>query len=705
MAEKFIDQVEGLTNLVIGTTPTTTDFDTFLADGVRDVTERVLRFRPNLAPSFSNTVSLENANGYDLDGAQVLGVSRENGTAEEFIVAEPINFNQRFITKDPTSLSYKSKFNPAWYEYEGKIYTVPDAGDSDNRAFITYVSFTAPGNQESTIAYFPNKYEPLVALYAAAKVVEVNISSVTLPPDLSVNIPVPVTISGPSFSSDDAEIQNAVNNFTKTLSGIAPTYNYNNTLLGLTGLQDFLAYGSFTELAPKIYNVEQPLPIPQATLSYDGPISTLVQYSDVGERKIRDRVVSVTPPEYQKPILALTTWSFTESPDTSHLTPPDPAPLTLFHTDFSAAGDPPTLWDPESEDSAGTNLEVEGLVWGVFNQALLEDDFDKAAAELTKITQITSLRQDEFNKNMEVYKENIGRISEKLADSDKTWGMNLARFSADLGKYQADVNNVFTKWTHDFNRESTKFTQENTHIMSQLTQEITSSLNDYNRDKALYDAEVAAITKDIENAFSLAVKNSELEDELELQNAINAAKKEVDQWQTALKRYELSMTKYTTDVSANLETYKVDLNKELDKWKTRQWHLLGKYKDDITQASKVFDAENAAYQASLQRDISELTSTAEASVQKMDLSTNVDLTNKAQKLQGEIQKYSAEMDKYVGEVGAYEKAVATRIQEYTSEVQSKTTEYTWLVEQYNRLKQEYETAFMVMSPQATAAPK
>ena len=114
---------------------------------------------------------------------------------------------------------------------------------------------------------------------------------------------------------------------------------------------------------------------------------------------------------------------------------------------------------------------------------------------------------------------------------------------------------------------------------------------------------------------------------------------------------------------------------------------------------------NAAYQASLQRDISELTSTAEASVQKMDLSTNVDLTNKAQKLQGEIQKYSAEMDKYVGEVGAYEKAVATRIQEYTSEVQSKTTEYTWLVEQYNRLKQEYETAFMVMSPQATAAPK
>ena len=52
--------------------------------------------------------------------------------------------------------------------------------------------------------------------------------------------------------------------------------------------------------------------------------------------------------------------------------------------------------------------------------------------------------------------------------------------------------------------------------------------------------------------MQLATKNAELEDNLELQNAINAAKKELDQWQTDLKRYELSMTKYTQDVDSNL---------------------------------------------------------------------------------------------------------------------------------------------------------
>ena len=160
---------------------------------------------------------------------------------------------------------------------------------------------------------------------------------------------------------------------------------------------------------------------------------------------------------------------------------------------------------------------------------------------------------------------------------------------------------------------------------------LVKSLINTIRRRALFDAQVSAVTKDVENSYNLAVKNAELEDELELQNAINAAKKEVDQWQTALKRYELSMNKYTTDVTSNLERYKTDLNKELEGWKNRQVNLLAAHKDDVDEASKIFDAENAVYQATLQRDMSELTAKVESTVQKMELSTNVDLTNQAQK--------------------------------------------------------------------------
>jgi hypothetical protein len=707
----FKAQVEGLTTLEIGTTPSTPEFETFLADGVKDVIERVLKFKPQLAPNFAKTTAMTDATGVDLGGAQVLGVVRENGTATEYVAAEPLNFNQRFIANDTTSLNYKSKFNPGWYEKDGKVFTIPDAGASGSSANITHVSYFSPSNDDVSIDNFPDKYEHLVALYAAIKTVDVNVSALTIPNDLSIDIEVPVTISAPSFTAEEASLQNDVVTFTKSLSGIAPTYNFNNTFLGLTALQDFLTFSSYIKKAPLIYDVDQPLSIPFATLSYDGPISTLVQYSDPNFSKLLDKIALLTPPVYTKPILTTTSWSFKSSPDIDSLTPPNPAALAVYNTDYSTVGDPPIPWNPGTDAATGADEgddvtvaynEASGqqLDWEVFNDALADDDYEKATAELTKISQMVTLRQDTFSKEMEVYKEKVARVDAKIGDADKNWSMALARFGADLGKYQADVGNIYTTWTHDFNRESTKFTQENTHIMSQLAQEVTQTLNAYNAEKAVYDAAVTAVTKDIENAYNLAVKNAELEDNLELQNAINAAKKEVDQWQTALKRYELSMTKYTTDVSANLERYKVDLNKELDTWKTRMNHLLGKYKDDVTQANKIFDAENAVYQASLQKDMAELSATVEATIQKMDLSTNLDMTNKAQKLQGEIQTYNSEMDKYVAELQSYEKRVSTRVQEYTTEVQNKQMDYTWLKEQYDRLKGEYENTFMIMAPQA-----
>ena len=330
---------------------------------------------------------------------------------------------------------------------------------------------------------------------------------------------------------------------------------------------------------------------------------------------------------------------------------------------------------------------------------LLQRMIEKATAELTKISHRTSLRQDEFAKAMEAYKEKIARIGEIEANNkDKTWAMNLAKVGHDLSLYTQEVSNIFTKWTHDFNRESTIYTQLNTQKLALAAQNVSEELNEYNRLKGIYDAEISAVTKDIDNALQLATKNAELEDNLELQNAINAAKKELDQWQTDLKRYELSMTKYTQDVATNLDRYKTDLNRELDTWKSRQSNLLAKFKDDIVDASKVFDAENTVYQATIQRDLAELTSSAEASVQKMDLSTNVSLTNKAQELQGEIQKYNSKVDKYIAEVQTYEKKVATKVQEYTTTVSNKQMDYTWLKEQYDRLKAEYEANFAMLAP-------
>ena len=693
------EQVEGLTSLTIGTTPTTSEFETFLADGVKDVVDRILQFKPQLMPNFAKTSSLSSSSGLDIGGAQVLGVVRET-SAGEYRVAEPINLNKRFIAKDSTSLEYRSKFNPGWYELDGKVFTIPDAGGSGSGASVTHISYASPTNSDTTISDFPSQYERYVALYAAIKVVDASLSATSVPDDLSIVEDVPVVVEAPSYAAIDASLQNAVDSFSKVLSGSAPKYNLNNTKIGITTLEDFLTFSSFTTDAPLIYDVEQPLPLPTASLSYDGPISTLVQYSDESINKLLTKVQALTPPAYTKQDFSLDPWTFYESPTFDDISVPDLPAEVGYVLDFAAAGPIPTPWEPGSDNATGTGSgSTQELDWAVFDTALGEDDYEKASAELTKISHLTTLRQDEFSKAMEVYKENVARINEKEANNkDKTWTMNLAKAGSALSLYQQKVSDRFTKWTHDFNRESTIYTQINTQKLSEATANAAEELNEYNRLKGIYDAEISAITKDIDNALQLATKNAELEDNLELQNAINAATKEVDQWQTELKRYELSMTKYAQDISTNLERYKADLGRELDTWKTRQVNLLSKFKDDITDATKVFDAENAVYQATIQRDLAELTSSAEASVQKMDLSTNVSLTNKAQELQGEIQKYNSKVDKYIAEVQTYEKKVATKVQEYTTTVSNKQMDYTWLKEQYDRLKAEYEANFAMLAP-------
>ena len=72
----FKAQVEGLTSLTIGTTPTTSEFETFLADGVKDVVDRIIQFKPLLTHNFAKSTSLSSSSGLDLGGAQVIGVVR-----------------------------------------------------------------------------------------------------------------------------------------------------------------------------------------------------------------------------------------------------------------------------------------------------------------------------------------------------------------------------------------------------------------------------------------------------------------------------------------------------------------------------------------------------------------------------------------------------------------------------------------------------
>ena len=67
-----------------------------------------------------------------------------------------------------------------------------------------------------------------------------------------------------------------------------------------------------------------------------------------------------------------------------------------------------------------------------------------------------------------------------------------------------------------------------------------------------------------------------------------------------------------------------------------------------------FNQANTEYQAENQRDTAEFQSNTQALIQKMSLSTNVDLQNKAQELQKQVQEYANKMQRYQAELSKYQ---------------------------------------------------
>ena len=102
----FQAQVEGITSLSVGTTPTTGELTQFLVDGVKEVVNRIMKYDPSKAILFTKSTDITDNSGTTVDSGIVLSVTRENGTVGNDEPASPISPAQRYRATDATSLHY-----------------------------------------------------------------------------------------------------------------------------------------------------------------------------------------------------------------------------------------------------------------------------------------------------------------------------------------------------------------------------------------------------------------------------------------------------------------------------------------------------------------------------------------------------------------------------------------------------------------------
>tara|TARA_R100000278_G_scaffold120107_1_gene102192 strand:+ start:800 stop:1486 length:687 start_codon:yes stop_codon:yes gene_type:complete len=182
MSRTFEEQIEGLTGLDLtsNSTPNATEITQFIQDGVIDVISKIMEYKPEEASLFSR-IDYDTGSGQTVNSGQIINVTREHDDTSILRPADRIAAKDRYDAQDTKSLKYRSKYNPAYYMLDKKVYVLPTAGSSGNRGVINFIDYDIAIDEDETgtnLENFPSKYYYLVSLYAAIKTVQSKISHI-----------------------------------------------------------------------------------------------------------------------------------------------------------------------------------------------------------------------------------------------------------------------------------------------------------------------------------------------------------------------------------------------------------------------------------------------------------------------------------------------------------------------------------------------
>ena len=185
----FQAQVEGLTSLSIGTTPTTAELTQFLTDGAREI---INILPPSLLEYCTKYSEISSSTpmpiGEAINIGKILFVTRDSADTSGFHQAcrkIPAAFSG--LATDSSNLKYfASPTDPVfWITGDGNnpnLYVKPNP-TSNQKALVHHVAFPAVAYNHDGIDNFPDGAEYLVILYAAMKSLLATIGTLEIPPD------------------------------------------------------------------------------------------------------------------------------------------------------------------------------------------------------------------------------------------------------------------------------------------------------------------------------------------------------------------------------------------------------------------------------------------------------------------------------------------------------------------------------------------
>jgi hypothetical protein len=721
---------------LVGTTYTDLDaIATWLKDGVKDVTNRIIEADPEKAPLFSDTKTLAtDMISTPIPSVQVLSVVREDGTEGRYRPAEMIHPSLRYLATDNTSLQYRTKQNPAWYMLDGKIYVIPEPEDAGNRAQVSYVDYaenesspndgTELDSSSRGIKNFPDGYEHLVVLYAAMKTLH------SIMTQKSNEIEAPTLLAAPISMSD------AVIEFDSISAKVAEVHDIRNAPTALA-LVPFTSYTN--TVGPLDLQAELPDLPEDLSAAFIAPISTAPSYN-IDEGNVLDvtpfvnffagydpLTISVnlpaplTAPVFTNPSPELQN-AVGDAEATFEADPPDYIPpAEVVFENFSlnsvfaandpgiftlSAGPPDTIED--SIDSFDSYLGDDGSnTGGVFWTAmgvikdLVHGNATGWGSEEGDMTALERLSDDDLEMlsgTLQTVQTESQRAQLALDEALKGFQSDISAFQASYGKYSAEAQAYATEVqaeVSEYKSNLEKFSMElqtsygiwkdnQVNKITKYRSQQQDALGQFNAQNAEYQANLQLGIQTMQSQISAEVAKMNTSTQADVQAGAQLLQKESGEYQQAVAKYRAELDQYQSAVNTQVQEHQVNLQKELQVWQSEQEQELRRYQLIQSDALNAFNAGMAEYQSNLQ-----------VALQNAKFEDNFD-TKKIQIYQEELNTYQASVNTQVTE---HQSNIKSAIETWSQEQQQEIARYQAGL---NSALQEYQSDARITLQNANA---
>ena len=519
----FTVQVEALAGSSAGT-----QISQWLADGVKDIVERIAETKPQELEQFGGQGGETSNNG---SGMGVSNHHRIINVVRGSKVATKIPASNRFEAANSGSLLYATEEYPAWYLRNGNVYIIP----ATTSGAVGYVDVARYGTVSDTstpsISNFPVEYYPLVVIYAAIKVLHERLVGYTgLPSAISLpSVPVlalPTLPDVPTLSS--VPVAPIVNlSLVSSLTTVAMPDD--------VSLPTFVPVADPTIDALDLSNVTPP-PVPDPPIFVIGDAALQAEYTE------QTLTLGGTPPIYTPPIM----------------TPPDWADANEWVSDATKGEDP----------------EMVQARMAVINGQVSEFG-TKLQDSLNKFNDDNSQYQAENQRDTAEFQQNSQALIEKMSLSTNVdlqnkaqdlqvhvqeYASRMQRYQAELSKYQADLNEVVVTWTSnqmqvEFAKWQAKFQQELGAYQAKVGAVLQEYQADISKKSGLTQSEVATFGAELQREST----------------RINAD----------ISKYQAAIGAYSAEVQSDLNLYSTETQSKLSVFTQETQSRLSAYGQEV----------------------------------------------------------------------------------------------------------------------------